>query len=251
MILADGQDVRHLVPEHDPRVRLIHLAGWPEIGAKRNYGCERAAGDVIAHWDDDDYSAPERLADQVQRLLESGKAVTGFHSMRFTDGVRWWKYEGTRELCARHIALLPAGLVEQPPFSGGSGRRGQPVRRGSPRRRRACHGGRGRADVRDKPLREYKPPEAGRQLETDMNLSVIIPSRTASNLIPCVEAIRRHEAAADGSIIVIDDGVDWIGSNFASKVPTTGNALYALPGTKPFIYARNCNRGFGPRAPTM
>ena len=96
MILADGQDVRHLVPEDDPRVRLIHLAGWPEVGAKRNYGCEHAAGEIIAHWDDDDYSAPGRLADQVERLLESGKAVTGFHSMRFTDGVRWWKYEGTR-----------------------------------------------------------------------------------------------------------------------------------------------------------
>ena len=84
------------MPEDDPRVRLIHLAGWPESGAKRNYGCECAAGEIIAHWDDDDYSAPGRLADQIERLLESGKAVTGFHSMRFTDGVRWWKYEGTR-----------------------------------------------------------------------------------------------------------------------------------------------------------
>ena len=96
MILADGQDVKHLVPEGDPRVRLIHLAGWPEVGAKRNYGCARARGEIIAHWDDDDYSAPGRLVDQIERLLESGKAVTGFHSMRFTDGVRWWKYEGTR-----------------------------------------------------------------------------------------------------------------------------------------------------------
>jgi glycosyltransferase involved in cell wall biosynthesis len=96
LILADGRDVGHLVPAHDPRVRLIHLDGWPEIGAKRNYGCERAAGEIIAHWDDDDYSAPGRLADQMERLLESRKAVTGFHSMRFTDGTRWWKYEGTR-----------------------------------------------------------------------------------------------------------------------------------------------------------
>lgn len=96
LILADGQDVRCLVPEHDPRIRLIHLDGRPEIGAKRNYGCERAAGEIIAHFDDDDYSAPGRLADQVEHLLETGKAVTGFHSMRFTDGVCWWKYEGTR-----------------------------------------------------------------------------------------------------------------------------------------------------------
>ena len=96
VILADGQDVRHLVPERDPRIRLIHLDGRPEIGAKRNYGCERATGEIIAHWDDDDYSAPGRLANQVERLLETGKAVTGFHSMRFTDGVRWWNYEGTR-----------------------------------------------------------------------------------------------------------------------------------------------------------
>jgi O-antigen biosynthesis protein len=95
MILADGQDVRHLVPERDPRIRLIHLEGRPAIGAKRNYGCERAAGEIVAHFDDDDYSANGRIADQVQRLLESGKAVTGYHSMRFTDGVRWWKYEGT------------------------------------------------------------------------------------------------------------------------------------------------------------
>ena len=96
LILADGQDVGHLVPEHDQQIRLIHLAGSPEIGAKRNYGCERAAGEIIAHFDDDDHSAPGRLADQVERLLETGKAVTGFHSMRFTDGIRWWKYEGTR-----------------------------------------------------------------------------------------------------------------------------------------------------------
>src|SRR4051812_22926804 len=76
-----------------------------------------------------------------------------------------------------------------------------------------------------------------------MNLSVIIPSRTASNLIPCVQAVRRHESAVDVTIIVIDDEVDWIGSDFARHVATTGNALYAIPGQKPFIYARNCNIG--------
>lgn len=93
LILADGDDVRDLVPDDD-RIRLVHLEGHPQVGDKRNIGCELARGDIVAHWDDDDYSAPGRLADQLQRLSESGKAVTGYYSMRFTDGGRWWMYRG-------------------------------------------------------------------------------------------------------------------------------------------------------------
>ena len=92
LILSDGADVRDLVPA-DPRIRLLHLA-YAGIGEKRNFGCSQAAGDLVAHWDDDDYSAPERLADQVSRLLAAGKAVTGYRSMRFSDGEKWWRYEG-------------------------------------------------------------------------------------------------------------------------------------------------------------
>ena len=91
LIVADGEDVADLVPQ-DERIRLLHVTGQTEIGEKRNFGCEHAYGDLIAHWDDDDFSAPGRLADQVGRLRESGKAVTGYHSMRFTDGARWWQY---------------------------------------------------------------------------------------------------------------------------------------------------------------
>lgn len=95
LIIADGEDVRDLVPV-DERIRLIHLAEARSIGEKRNFGCERAHGEIIAHWDEDDYSAPERLADQIKRLIESGKAVTGYHTLRFSDGERWWRYEGVR-----------------------------------------------------------------------------------------------------------------------------------------------------------
>lgn len=94
LILADGEDIRDLVPRDD-RIRLIHLDRQIEIGEKRNLGCELARGDVIAHWDDDDFSAPGRLDDQLHRLHESGKAVTGYNSMRFTDGVNWWIYRGS------------------------------------------------------------------------------------------------------------------------------------------------------------
>lgn len=99
MILADGEDVRDLLPP-DESVRLVHFAESRQVGQKRNYGCELATGEVICHWDDDDYSAPGRLAYQVGRLFDTRRSVVGFHSMRFTDGERWWQYRGER-----HYAL--------------------------------------------------------------------------------------------------------------------------------------------------
>ena len=64
------------------------------IGAKRNLGCALARGEFIAHFDSDDWSAPERLDDQMRRLTASGLALTGYHSMLFTDGARWWRFDG-------------------------------------------------------------------------------------------------------------------------------------------------------------
>jgi glycosyltransferase involved in cell wall biosynthesis len=96
LILADGEDVRDLVPANDERIRLIHLAESRTIGEKRNFGCARAGGEVICHWDDDDYSAPGRLERQIALLLESGRSMVGFSHMRFTDGASWWQYEGTK-----------------------------------------------------------------------------------------------------------------------------------------------------------
>lgn len=90
-MVSDGENVADLIP---PEVRHLHLAGQPKIGEKRNAGCDVARGEIVAHFDDDDFSAPGRLADQLQRLRESGKAVAGYHSMRFTDGAAWWKYCG-------------------------------------------------------------------------------------------------------------------------------------------------------------
>jgi glycosyltransferase involved in cell wall biosynthesis len=86
--LTVGQDVSVLIP-----FRAL------TIGAKRNAGCEAAQGEIIAVWDDDDYSAPGRIEFQVQSLRIAQKAVTGFQVMKFTDGASWWQY------------ALPAGFV--------------------------------------------------------------------------------------------------------------------------------------------
>lgn len=68
-------------------------------------------------------------------------------------------------------------------------------------------------------------------------LSVVIPSKTISNFIPCAEAVRRHEP--DARIIAIDDGlenIDWL--------PRPGlMPCYDIQGEKPFCFARNVNIG--------
>lgn len=56
-----------------------------DIAAKRNLACRLAAADILCNWDDDDWSAPERIADQVARLIKSEKNVTGYNSMLFYE----------------------------------------------------------------------------------------------------------------------------------------------------------------------
>ena len=70
LILDDGYEaVASLVPR-DPRIRYVRLARRMGLGAKRNLGCELAAGDLVAHWDDDDWIAPHRLSAQVRAVFE-------------------------------------------------------------------------------------------------------------------------------------------------------------------------------------
>ena len=95
LILADGESVRDLIPLDDPSIRLVEIAGNTRIGAKRNLGCEKADGEIVAHFDDDDFSAPERLSDQVSRLIASNLPVTGYREMQFRDGAQAWLYTGT------------------------------------------------------------------------------------------------------------------------------------------------------------
>ena len=55
------------------RVKYIHLPARMTIGAKRNVACAAATGDVVVHWDDDDYFHSSRL--RLQVLCGSWQAV--------------------------------------------------------------------------------------------------------------------------------------------------------------------------------
>lgn len=63
-------------------------------------------------------------------------------------------------------------------------------------------------------------------------MTVIILSKTASNLTPCLGAVRKHQP--DAQIIVVDDGIEgW------SDVV----GVLRVAGVKPFVFARNVNLG--------
>jgi glycosyltransferase involved in cell wall biosynthesis len=55
------------------------------IAEKRNRCCEIATGEIIIHFDSDDWSAPTRMADQVERLRETKTGLTGYHTALFYD----------------------------------------------------------------------------------------------------------------------------------------------------------------------
>lgn len=95
VILDDGNESIADLVEGMPRVRYFQTnRRFPTLGCKVNRLCELANGEIIATWDDDDWSAPDRLADQVTRLLGSGHPLTGYNSLLFWDGQRASKYIG-------------------------------------------------------------------------------------------------------------------------------------------------------------
>jgi glycosyltransferase involved in cell wall biosynthesis len=93
LIIVDDSDraIDDLVSA-TPGVRYFHRGTRRTIGAKRNFACEQARGDIIAHWDDDDWYAPERLRYQVAPLLSGEADVTGLENafvLEPADG-RFW-----------------------------------------------------------------------------------------------------------------------------------------------------------------
>jgi glycosyltransferase involved in cell wall biosynthesis len=81
--------------------RILYVAAGSDLllGSKRNLACSLARGEVIVHFDSDDYSLPGRMRDQVERLLTGRPAqVTGYHSLLFQDltGVQLVEQGGLR-----------------------------------------------------------------------------------------------------------------------------------------------------------
>ncbi|MCP3137348.1 glycosyltransferase [Pyxidicoccus xibeiensis] len=94
VVVDDGTEpVADLLPE-DARIRYLRLERRHSVGAKRNLACQAARGDVIVHWDDDDWSAPTRLTYQVSALRQASAAVCGLTRVYYHQPAtgRSWQY---------------------------------------------------------------------------------------------------------------------------------------------------------------
>lgn len=92
IVMDDGADaIGDLLPDDD-RIRYLRVPSGCSLGAKRNACCREARGELIAHWDDDDWIAPDRLSRQVQAMDDSGVEACGLDRLYFCNpeaGTAW------------------------------------------------------------------------------------------------------------------------------------------------------------------
>lgn len=83
LIVDDGNEpVSELIPD-DQQIRYVRLDKKLKLGTKRNVCVEESRSDLIMHWDDDDWYAPNRISYQVNKLLEKNAEVCGLQQMLF------------------------------------------------------------------------------------------------------------------------------------------------------------------------
>ena len=95
VIIDDGKEsVEHLLPDHH-RLKYFYTEPIGSIGKKRNYACSKSRGEIIMHWDDDDYYAYDWISRQIKILESSGADIVGLNEILFFSPVvnKFWKYE--------------------------------------------------------------------------------------------------------------------------------------------------------------
>lgn len=115
IILDDGTDaINDLLPV-DERIVYVRLDQKITLGAKLNQACEYARGEIIAHWDDDDWYAPRRLSCQVKALAQNGIEICGINTLLYYDlqSGRAYEYVYPRE---HRVWLLGSELCYRKKF---------------------------------------------------------------------------------------------------------------------------------------
>ncbi len=129
MCIADLLDGR-------PDIRLLSANKRCSIGNKRNMACEAATGDIVIHWDDDDWYGPRRISEQISPILSGDAELSGLetrwlfdlergefwtikpalHQRMFVEDVHGGTLAFAREVWDRGIRYPNASLAEDAAF---------------------------------------------------------------------------------------------------------------------------------------
>lgn len=63
-----ARPARDVVPDH-PRIKYVRFDRRVPIGDKRNIAIESGSGEIVIHWDDDDWHGSQRVSYQARELL--------------------------------------------------------------------------------------------------------------------------------------------------------------------------------------
>jgi len=95
IIIDDGTaSVSHLLPA-DSRIKHYYFEQKRSVGLKRNEACKRASGEIIMHWDDDDWHAADWITQQVHFLTSFGADITGIEHVNFYSVITDTLWKGT------------------------------------------------------------------------------------------------------------------------------------------------------------
>ncbi|GAB4373096.1 MAG: hypothetical protein Kow0042_16810 [Calditrichia bacterium] len=95
LIIVDDTPASLALPVNtDSRIRYYRLNTPLSLGDKRNYAIEQSRGEIILHWDDDDWHHPHRLQIQAEALLKNQAEISGLSSLLFFDiqTGKLWRY---------------------------------------------------------------------------------------------------------------------------------------------------------------
>jgi glycosyltransferase involved in cell wall biosynthesis len=119
IIINDGGQVYDLIPmDSNISIRYQNVTDHVNIGMARNLACMIAAGEIICHLDDDDFSASDRIDYQVGLLTESGLPITGFSALFFWDAAhrqaKMYRSSVPQYVCGTSLCYLREFWQEHP-----------------------------------------------------------------------------------------------------------------------------------------
>lgn len=95
VIIDDGNgSVGNILPLSQ-EIKYHHFSSrFPSLGEKRNHACSLSEGEIILHWDDDDWYAPDWISRQASVLEKEEAAICGLNKLWFYRPIddKCWQY---------------------------------------------------------------------------------------------------------------------------------------------------------------